>query len=308
MITLRASSLGSCIKAQAALALGYAPLPVPDRMQEVFDRGNDHEDACLDQLQRRGYDVAQRLKGFDVDEDQIHIVLQCRDGVVTGHLDGVVQDPSSERWRVLEIKSPASWEKFHKAHLTDDWSDPLADRYRWQISTYMWATEMEACIACYDGENLRTFVIEMPPIDYPDVNVRVSSVAGWVTEGELPLVCTSNDYPCPVAYLHETPDTDDDPELDRLCADYDAAGMMVKEWTAKQKKVQEKIREALGGREKVRTGEWTVTAYEQKGSTRWNAEALEAHLGDEVAAFRTVGAPSSRLKITKRGAADAEAE
>lgn len=298
MITIRASELGSCIKAQVAVHLGYDKLPVPERMQAAYDRGNEHEEIVLDAMRRLGYNVT---------HEQHEVELVCRHGIIVGHLDGAILDKSIPTPAVVEAKAPAAWAKFRDAYLRNDWSDPLAHRYAWQISTYMWGLDpnasVEALIVCIEDGEFKSFVIEVPPFDYPDLNVRVSDIANQVAAGVVPAACTSNDYPCPVAYLHEQAEDEEDFALDMYCQQREEAKAVRDEADALVKDYDAKIREHLASTDRT-TGSWKVTFYEQKGSIRWDAAGLEKILGPEVHEFRTVGVPSSRMKITKRGADD----
>jgi hypothetical protein len=166
----------------------------------------------------------------------------------------------------------------------------------------MVATGLEALVSCLDDETVRSFVIEVPPFSAEEIEARVEIINGLVVTGVLPDLCTSNDWPCPFAYLHETPEYDVDVELDKAAADYALAGQMVKEWQAKQKKAQEKVKTVLGEREKVATEAYTVSRYEQQNPGRYDKQAM---LDDGVLhRYFKEGSSGERIKITARGERD----
>ena len=294
MRTYRASALGSCTRAQAAVQLGYSALPTPEFVQGWYDRGVAHEQVCLD---------AMRADGWDIGGEQALVVLSLTtEAQVEGHLDGSI-DMGTEYGRgeeyrcILEIKAPGAWAKFEKAHKTADWSDPLCARYAWQISAYMAGMGMEAVIACYDGDKVRTFGIEVAPYTLDDIRARVAEIESWVTSGELPAACSQNDFPCPVAYLHgdtEARTVIDDPTLAATLRTYQTLNEKVR--AGEQ---AEKARKAL--KVDMPCGRYDVdgidlTVYEQKGRTTLDEAAMIA-AGIDVEAFRKTGAPSIRWKV-----------
>ena len=298
MHTLRASAFGSCVKAQAALLLGYEAMLPSEKMQAIYDRGHDHEDANL---------AAMQAAGWSVFAEQEEVSLVFADYIVTGHLDGKTRWHPTETPFVWESKSPGAWTKFEKAYKTADWSDPLAHRYAWQISVYMLALNMEAMVTCLDDTGtVQSFVIETPPFIRADIEQRLGEIAAIVDSGVLPQECSSNDYPCPVAYLHETPELDADPILDKMVADYWFAAKMLKEWKAKQDAAKKKIQTYVGVRDRTETETSLVTVYEQAGPATWDTDRmiLDGIIPD---LYRTPGASSTRIKITKKeGIADVE--
>jgi hypothetical protein len=305
--TLRASALGSCLKAQAAGILGYEPMDVPEKMQVVFDRGHDHEAANDDAL------IAQ-FAIIDARQDEVILPISD-DWDISGHLDGIIQLSAGATRRVWESKSPASWAKFRDAILTGDYSDLLAHRYAWQISVYMHATGLEAYVTCLPGwgktidemaatgavygeDAVAGFGIEVPPFSIQEIRGRVEQIAGIVTSGQLPVACTSQDYPCPFAYLHESPPVDDDPAISKLVADYQFQDRMVKEWKGKMDATKARITDLLGDRETVTGDVGKVTRYTMTPADKIDRDAMKA---DGVyAKYATPGVATTAVKITPK--------
>jgi hypothetical protein len=292
MNTLRASALGSCVKAQAAGILGYEPMDTPEKMQVVFDRGHDHEEANAAALVAEGE--------FRILSEQAEVVLDISDDwQIVGHLDGILWRGTITPDYVWESKSPNSWAKFRDAILTGDYSDLLAHRYAWQISVYMHATGLEAYVTCWTEEDeVRGFGIEVPPFSMEDIHIRVAQIAYMVETNELPVACSSNDYPCPFAYLHESPPVDDDPAISKLVADYQFQDRMVKEWKGKMDATKARITDLLGDRETVTVDVGKVTRYTMTPADKIDRDAMKA---DGVyAKYATPGVATTAVKITPK--------
>jgi hypothetical protein len=291
MNTLRASALGSCLKAQAAGILGYEPMDVPEKMQVVFDRGHDHEAANAAAIRADGWYIAS-------EQAEVQLFVGIEDWCISGHLDGQIRQGEFPL-RVWESKSPASWAKFRDAVLTGDYSDLLAHRYAWQISVYMHATGLEAYVTCWTEEGgVRGFGIERPPFSIQEIRGRVEQIAAVVSSGQLPVACTSQDYPCPFAYLHESPPVDDDPAISKLVADYQFQDRMVKEWKGKMDATKARITDLLGDRESVTVDVGKVTRYTMTPADKIDRDAMKA---DGVyAKYATPGTPTTAVKITPK--------
>src|SRR4051794_19617083 len=80
-IIYRMSQLGSCLKSLVATRLGYDPLPVPEKMQVLFDEGTRLEDI-----------VIQRLDGeyrWNIYDQQCEVNLPVTEKILLqGHIDG----------------------------------------------------------------------------------------------------------------------------------------------------------------------------------------------------------------------------
>jgi hypothetical protein len=124
----------------------------------------------------------------------------------------------------------------------------------------MVATGLEAVIACVDDGRVKTFGIEVPPYDYADLVARVASMERAVEAGTLP-PCSQADYPCPVAYLHEKPDTIEDTVLDALVIVYDGFVADEKRVKAGKDDARKAILAHLGEAEKMETATSKVTRF-----------------------------------------------
>lgn len=294
MNIIRASELGSCLKAQVAKQLGFSPMDTPEVIQAAFERGNEHEELCAGAMTASGWVIANQ---------QLEVTLDVLDGwQVVGHLDGTTMHAEGDLIpRVWEAKAPNAYDKFEHAYKNGDWSDPLAHRYAWQISTYMLSTGLEAYVTSWDEERgVRGFGIEIPPFTLDDIENRVRIIALSMNHGELPQMCSQNDWPCPFFYLHEnTEEITEDPVLDRMVEDYAGIVSNEKYIAMHKKEAQEKIKTHLGGKD-ILTATSKVTFYTQAGPTKYDTERMKAD-GIDLERYTIPGKPSARMKITRRG-------
>lgn len=263
----RSSELGSCLKAQIAKQLDYHQLSTPDWLQVRFDAGNDHEQACLQ---------AMREKGYNIVDSQLEVELAVAGALVVGHIDGAIRDKSIIVPSVWEAKAPGAWSKFEKAYKTNDWSDPLAHRYSWQASSYMLALNMEMLVCCLtDSGQIRTFGIEKPPFSLDAIEGRVAYMEEMVKLNRLPKDCSQPDNPCPLEFLHHPEELEPDPEIDSLVLERESLRLQAKSATALVKELDAQILSALGERESVETPTSKVTRYTTRRGTI-KKETLEA--------------------------------
>lgn len=282
MRTYRASSLGSCTRAQIAVQLSMAELATSDRMEALYARGRDHEVECLAAMEADGWSLLDPnahdgIYGASTDADQFYVELEVAGAKITGHLDGLGA-LFGDHDRVVEVKSPQSFHKWETAHKTGDYTDPLMNRYAWQISVYMAATGLEAVVACVEDGQVRTFGIEVAPYSLDDITGRVQFMENAVEHQRLSpvhmMACSQNDYPCPVAYLHDRPEVIDDPILDQLLANY-AADKQIKDRADQSlRETRDAIDTHLGLSDTLTTAAGTVTRVPASMVTDWKASYL----------------------------------
>jgi hypothetical protein len=250
-----------------------AEIGTSDKMQALYDRGNAHEVECLAAMEadgwvfaRPGVDTVLMAIGWplSVDEGQWFVDMDVAGARITGHLDGLtVNGPLHHltNKRVLEIKSPISWKKWEHANHTSDYSEPLMNRYAWQISVYMVATGLEAVVACVEDGQVKTFGIEVPPFDLDAIERRVIGMEIQVKDGSVPSWCSQADFPCPVAYLHDRAEVVEDQALDALVDEYGAWKAVKDKADEDMKRLRGAIDAHLGIDDTRTTAAGTVTRY-----------------------------------------------
>lgn len=286
-----ASDLGRCIRASVADLLGYSKTPTPEGMQELYDKGHAHEEACLAQMRADGWS----LRGFQEER-----VLHFGNAAVIVHPDAIGQTPTTVVERIIEIKSPSTWQSFERAVRTNVYTDPYMHRIAWQVSVQMASQHpLEAIIACFDDSIIRYFGIERAPFTFNDIEARVAEIMGWVEHGQLP-PCSQDDYPCPFFPLHPPKDEPEtDPALEKLASEDQFIAGMIREWEAKRKRVRARLDEALGDRKTVLTGGYRVSRVDAERVTiDWKAAESS---GVDLTPYKKV-TTSSSLRVTTKGA------
>lgn len=244
----RASALGSCVRYLVASALGYEDQrgqKVDDLLERSANEGNLHEVAVIEMLKE--------TEGVEVEHQQEEINIQIIPKVfVRGHCEGVlVYNPSTpDEYRELnEIKS-MSTKQFAK------WANHqfgAFERYAWQISGYMQRfPELDVRYIVKRRED--GYITELkipagePPIPLSLIRKKVLTAEKWRRKGELPPCDTTNQWGCPVWYLH---DEDDETELEPLTDDMkELLGEMVAEYY-ELKQIEERGKTAEQARKKI---------------------------------------------------------
>lgn len=192
----RASGLGGCIKAQAALQLGYESKEPPEKISGVFAEGNLHEE-----------DVVARLldQGFSIQSQQMEVNLTITPSVaVQGHIDGAVIHPHWGMWKLLEIKSMGKDQ--YDEWVKKRWDTPgLIRKYKWQVSSYMLSlqdppAELMFVVKNRNNGQLDISYLEKPFYTKAEIAARVLEIERYVRAETLP-ECDSRMFPCPVYYL-----------------------------------------------------------------------------------------------------------
>lgn len=214
LIVYRASGLGGCKKALLAARLGYDEIySGRGGKPQIFAEGELHENAVVDRM---------RLMGWEIADQQLEIVLQIRRYIVqvVGHIDGMArlhetvsyQPDQLGPWKLLEIKSMGTKEYSKFRELA--WDTPgLIQKYKWQISCYMYALATEgmlfrpAILAVKNRDNGELWLenIDKPFFTFHEISARILEIEQWVKDGLGPeqLVCDVPNFFCPYSYLHE---------------------------------------------------------------------------------------------------------
>lgn len=289
----RASALGSCLKSQAALQLGYSPVAVPDFFATLFKEGRLHEDAIISDIEESGIEVYDR---------ELQVVLPVTKHIaVVGHIDGKLVRADGNR--LLEMKTMA--DEPYKAFAKDKWETPgLIQKYKWQVSVYMLATGLPCTLVAKNKNNGRVVHedIDQPFYSKAQIMARVLKMHGWVLAGELPEDCEQVDYPCPVYYLHEEADRDEDRPVEDVAAVREAAGKLraarAVEAAAKEeaRKAKDELIRVMGDEKKW---EGIGSKYETSRSTV-NWEKMRED-GVEVEKYKEKGKKYWEVRLVKEG-------
>lgn len=251
-ILYRASVIGDCIKAVAALRMGYQPFAFTDDELTRFKEGHLHEEAVLSEMSH----VSDRQRVIE-----LHLTNTL---IIQGSIDGLQTDYGKRK--IVEIKTTNK--DGMKAILQHGWETPgFIQKYKWQVSVYMIALDLELDLIVKDKESgkLWTLTAERPPHSIEEIRGRILRIEAYAKSGSLPVPCEpgANQWFCKFPYLHEhdTAEVLDDKELEQLAVQYDHA--KVEETTAKNRKAElrKALKSGLGDKKKVKAGLASVTFY-----------------------------------------------
>jgi hypothetical protein len=232
-VAYRASALGSCTRALVAARQGFEAVPPFESALELFQAGHDEE--------------VRFTTKWPLEKQQTEVVLSVTQKIqIVGHIDG------ARGGRIVEIKSqsPDGWDKW--TH--DIWTtDPLWQKYAWQVSIYMIAqgSGLELVrINRETGKAVSTFY-EMPFHTRQEIVERVLLIEMLAAENGLPETCDKDDWICPYRYTHPTLEPVDDPELEQDIVSYQATKERIEELKGKLSTHRADIERRLAGRKKV---------------------------------------------------------
>lgn len=297
MILIRGSELGACSKGTIAKLLGMKPIAHSEATERLFREGNLHEEDVI---------VMLRAEGLKIVRQQEEVNLQITPGaLVQGHLDGVVTgDPFTPVGpRVLEIKSMGA--SSFKEFKTKGWeAGGLVDRYKYQISSYMLATGLEALVVAKsrDSGELLRFGVELPFYSLDQITERVAYIEDHVARGQLPDDCP-HDFWCSFRYLcqgnREATETTVDKVIDSLAVEYLTAVQISKQADDSKNAARKKLEEVLGTRATVRTNAVVVSSYEQLSPPKLNLEKFQTE-GLNADDYYLPRTKSRRIKVTAK--------
>ncbi len=267
VMVVRASALGSCIRALAAY--GRYEEVVPIQREQLLERtaqeGHLHEPTVIEYLAEKGYDVvgSQGIITLPIVRNRIE---------VRGHVDGAIMG-----WGPVEVKT-MSKSRF------DDWQrHGLAKfvKYQWQLSAYMygianeWDFDSDNIKALYavkrrDDGLIHVIEIDHPPISFQDIRKKLVQVLQHRKAKTLPPcdITGNEQYWCPFPFLHEEAVLDMDlPDetvlaLEELAKEYDTLRVIQKqgEEAEKQKKaIGVEMLKLMDGRDKAEIAGFKIT-------------------------------------------------
>lgn len=190
-VVYRASSIGGCIRGLVAARQGIPASPRPTQIQEKMDESTRAEKVAIDDLRdNHGYEVASQQREVDFRP------IEGVSWVVRGHIDGVAVIDNVGH--VLEVKnlSENSWSTYHRRGMKA--LGQMGEKWLWQISSYMLATDMPAVLAVRN-KSTGEFSIEVftaPPVQGWEIRDRIAAVEFQFAQDELPECdrgCTSYD-------------------------------------------------------------------------------------------------------------------
>jgi len=273
MLVVRASSSGDCLRALWAAATGMQEVAKQERLTQMAQEGHLHEADVRDRLREEGHFIveAQAVVDWEVVPGLV---------IIRGHVDGLMPDDDA----TLEIKSmsDAVFKEFEANRFT---SKPA---YAWQISSYMYASEVEKALYAYKNRNngqLETFWIDQPPIDKGTITRKMVDLRRWVDRGEMPDCDLANRFFCLYPFLHWEEQTDEpvdysgDAAIDELAAEYVELTTQIKELGTRKTELRKGLVSLVGHGARAITDSYRI-GVTQKRRTGLSKRLLEEAFGD----------------------------
>lgn len=286
----RASGSGACLKYLVAIALGYEDQR-GKKWDDLLDRsareGNFHEETIIKTLKEAG---------IEVERQQEEVMIQIIPGVfIRGHIEGLVVLEPRE---LLEIKS-MSTKQFAK------WTNrgfEAFPNYAAQITGYMQAfpeLDVRYIIKRREDGHHTEFTIPAgePPANWKAIRKKIILAEKYRKKGELPPCDTDLQWGCPVWYLHDEDDPDQEVEelseeetelLAELVENYrelkeiEERGKKAEE---ERKKLNPKILNMLGKGTDQRKFKWKGKDYQvtrrKGGGARLDKAKIKEIIGDD---------------------------
>lgn len=290
----RASALGYSLCQLVNPHLGFQSLPVPDYLQSAFDEGHRLEPIVIAKLRDTlDCQIAYQNIGSEDGLDGEEVVLEVIPGMarIVGHVDGRIKVTSNGPEKVLEIKSMSDKNFRQFSNTGFDNNNKLFEKYKWQVSAYMLATQMPLMLVAWNKvtEEIARQTFTEPFYTMSDIANRIYAAERQIKLGVPPDTC--EDFPCSYVYLHGEKVVAEvaDEELDYLMAMWLDADRKVKAEIVEKDRLRSAIVEYVGeeGAGKVK-GSQGVTV-----NVAWQPESSVAHT-KKAGWVTTVSAPRAR--------------
>jgi hypothetical protein len=288
---MRASSFGSCIRAQVAERLGLVALEPPPVLAAAFERGNTHEEECA---------AALRDEGWSIYSEQLEV--ECEG--ITGHIDGAIYWDRPDKPMVWEAKAPSAWAAYERAHKTGKHT-PLTLRYAWQSSLYMHALGLEQMVSCLDDGRVKSFVIEVPPFSLEQIRNRKALIEAGTNAAMMDCEPECfDDWSCPYRYLHQKAEVVENAIVDQFVMRYDDFGQKIKALKKLQDDAKAELEKLMVFDDRIETETSIVTKYEQSSGVKYDMDLIKDALeqsGRYLVDYELPEKKSPRMKITRKG-------
>lgn len=300
----RMSELGGCLKAMAAKKLDYQRIAPPQKMLGKYKEGHAIEPVVLRLLEAAGWLVENRQQEVDI-EVTPHVVLR-------GHIDGTGgPNDTTSMWGVIEVKSMSQGE-YDKFVSTGMNTPGLVQKYKWQLSGYMWALAMQAYLVVInrdaeefdiDDANTMTIIkITDPYLTKGEVVGRVIQADAWYRKGDLPIECDVKSWPCPFVYLHEEVFDPENAEVEALAFAHEEAKKKETVGEDEKKKIRKLLDQATD-KKSYNSERVTISYFPVKGREFIDKEAMKADELDPDK-YKKRGSGYTGMRITIREVGD----
>jgi nucleoside diphosphate kinase len=153
-------------------------------------------------------------------------------------------------------------------------------------------------VSCFDGERVKSFVIEVPPFTLAEIRRRKFLIERRTA---LPADCEPgcfDDWGCPFRYLHVKPEVVDNEAVDKLVLKYERSGFLIKEMKENQAEAKAELEKLMVFDDRIETESSIVTKFKAANPPKWDEDAMRAD-GIDVAKYKKQ-VEGDRMKITRK--------
>lgn len=290
----RASGVGSHPHVLSAARLGYEPLPASDKLQQIFNEGNLHEQPVIDYLINE--------KGWEIRNQQYEVEIEVAPNVVIrGHIDGERTDQA----KVFDVKTMS--QDSYKKWIASRWDGgDLYKKYAKTIGIYARGLSLDkGAIVAKNRNNGDIDIFEFDIAELPttadDTIATVLEVETMAQKNELVDSEGCTTYPCSYLYLHTSGEgvtIEDDEVLDTIATNYAKGRELEQQGKLLKEEARDKLMEVIGSGEKKATNHFTISR--TKSVRKYvDAKALENEYPDVYEKFAAEKVTET-VRVTER--------
>lgn len=276
----RASDLGNpCVRYHVYNRTRWSEKSLHDvGLQSVFDLGNDFEAIALKELAEAGVKVIEQQRSFE-----------WKDYQITGHVDGLVM--VDDKAYPLEIKSmsPFVFDTIQDINSLTKGKYGYLRKYPTQLNLYMLMKGIDKAVFLFKNKSTGAYKEVWMDLDYElgeETLKRAEAINAAIANDDLPLRIADDSQceDCPFVHIclpdHKGAEVEiDTGELATMLDRLDELKPIVREYD----EIDEQVKKAVEGREKVIAGGWFVTGKWQerkemtmKASRFWRRQVRRA--------------------------------
>jgi CRISPR/Cas system-associated exonuclease Cas4 (RecB family) len=280
----RASELGHpCIRYHVLNRTRWQEKTLHDvGLQFVFDLGHEIEEIALKDLRAAGFTILENQRAFEWPEYNI-----------TGSIDGKVM--IDDKAYPLEIKScsPFVFESIHTIQDIINHKYPYMRKYPAQLTIYLLMSGIDKGVFLFKNKTTGAYREIWMDLDYDlgeTLIKRAESINTHVAAGTLP-DCINDDKWCDgCGFAHiclpdrvgKEVEMIDDSELEGLISKYEKLKPLAKQY----KDIDEQIKNAVNGREKIMVGDFFITGKfisdKRSKEPYWKREIMNFVTGSKI--------------------------
>lgn len=252
----RASDLGNpCVRYHVYNRTKWSEKSLHDvGLQRVFSLGNDFEQIALRELQEAGIRIIEQQRSFE-----------WKDYQITGHVDGLVQVNGGAYPIEIKSMSPFVFDSIQDINSLTKGKYAYLRRYPTQLNLYMLMKGIDKAVFLFKNKSTGAYKEVWMDLDWQlgeETLKRAEAVNAHVKAGTLPdrIADDSQCDDCPFIHICLPDHTGAEVEIDTtdLAEKLDRLEEL-KVYVKEHNEIDEQVKKAVEGREKILAGGWLIT-------------------------------------------------